>query len=311
MKYLPLLAVALIFAACQSTNPNTEPVLETANLQPVPAAKDFNQYWYAGKAEINRFELEQARYGEVHDGQAVLVFVTEPFLTDKQVKADRSDAPNSVSVMKLNHIRKFPTGIYDYSTMVSSFTPVDRQAMKHSYKISCTSQEWCGHTFSQLNLQGNQYNHTIRSYFESEGDQEHAVDAALLEDELLSVIRLGPEHLPTGKIKAVPSLLFSRLKHRALKAEQATASLQAYAGSDFPGSNLQEYKLAYDNHTVAIYFEADFPYQIAGWMETYQSGWGSGARELSTKAIRTHSIRSDYWNKNSLSDVSLRKELGL
>ncbi|MEM1407815.1 MAG: septum formation inhibitor Maf, partial [Bacteroidota bacterium] len=51
-----------------------------SNLPIVKAVNsEFNNYWYAGKAEITSYELKQSRYGEVHDGEAVLIFVTEPF----------------------------------------------------------------------------------------------------------------------------------------------------------------------------------------------------------------------------------------
>ncbi len=48
--------------------------------------EQFKGYWYQGKAELTRYQLEQARYGEIHSGDAVLIFVTENFLLDKQVK---------------------------------------------------------------------------------------------------------------------------------------------------------------------------------------------------------------------------------
>ena len=63
---------------------------------------DFNDYWYAGKAEITRYELQQARYGELRKGDAVLIFVTEDFLTDKQVKYEFGDSGKATSVLKLN-----------------------------------------------------------------------------------------------------------------------------------------------------------------------------------------------------------------
>ena len=37
----------------------------------------FNAYWYTGLAEITSYSLEQARYGEIHKGSAVLIFVSE------------------------------------------------------------------------------------------------------------------------------------------------------------------------------------------------------------------------------------------
>ena len=48
----------------------------------------FASYWYQGKAEINVFDLQQSRYGEVRAGKAVLIFVTEDFSKSKQVKLD-------------------------------------------------------------------------------------------------------------------------------------------------------------------------------------------------------------------------------
>ena len=54
-----------------------------------------------------------------------MIFVTEDFLTEKQVKNDHYKNPKSVSILKNNQISKFPTGIYDYSIMKSVFTPID------------------------------------------------------------------------------------------------------------------------------------------------------------------------------------------
>jgi len=38
---------------------------------------------------------------------------------------------------------------------------------------------------------------------------------------------------------------------------------------------------------------------------------GKDAKVLTTKARRTHAVMVDYWNKNSVKDLKLRKELGL
>ena len=37
----------------------------------------FDNYWHAGKAELNSYNLTQSRYGEARAGKAVLIFVTE------------------------------------------------------------------------------------------------------------------------------------------------------------------------------------------------------------------------------------------
>nr|MBC8451166.1 hypothetical protein [Planctomycetota bacterium] len=56
----------------------------------------------------------QARYGEVHAGQAVLIFVTEDLSRSKQVKLDSvaGAGDDRVPVLKLNLTKKFDTGVY-------------------------------------------------------------------------------------------------------------------------------------------------------------------------------------------------------
>ena len=58
-----------------------------------------DEYWYQGKAEISRFELQQSRYGEVHQGDAVMIFVTEDFRTDIQVKLEMKPIKTKPSIL--------------------------------------------------------------------------------------------------------------------------------------------------------------------------------------------------------------------
>ena len=135
--------------------------------------EQFKSYWYKGEAELNRYSLEQARYSELHEGAAVLVFVTEPFLKDKQVKLDGPYRSGADNVLKLNRIHRFTTGVYDYSLMNSVFTAENAQAAP-TYKVSTTVQDWCGHVFNQLNLDGDSYKLQVRSYFEAEADHNYS-----------------------------------------------------------------------------------------------------------------------------------------
>ena len=158
----------------------------------------FKDYWYAGKAEVNAYNLDQSRYGENRPGKAMLIFVTEGFSKSKQVKLDHPEAAgdDKVTVMKLNYTKNFVTGIYPYSMMLSAFTPVSRNQYPNTLKVTMSSQEWCGQVFSQMNLAGNQYEVTGYSYFEQEGDNHFKFDKTLLEDELFNLIRLDPGHIP-------------------------------------------------------------------------------------------------------------------
>ncbi len=273
---------------------------------------DFGSYWYSGEAEITRYKLEQARYGEMREGDAVLIFVTEDFLKDKQVKYEFGDKSNAVTVLKLNFTRKFYTGVYPYSMMTSVFTPVKHE-QHNTLKVTTSSQEWCGHTFTQLNNHGDHFEVQLRSYFQAEGDRNLELPEVWLEDEIWSHIRLAPEALPVGEIEVIPGTQFQRFRHIELKAEKATASREPLRDSELSDKELEVYTLDYDDleRTLKIKYEKAFPHRILAWEETYPSGFGPSAKMMTTRAVKTNSIKSPYWTKNSRSDAHLRDKLGV
>ncbi|MDH7446683.1 septum formation inhibitor Maf [Aquimarina sp. 2201CG14-23] len=263
---------------------------------------DFKKYWYAGDAEITSYELEQARYGEIRKGKAVLIYVTEDFLSKEQVKADYQKSDN-IPVLKLNATKKFNTGIYPYSIMQSTFYPVSDN--KHAIKISSSMQEWCGHVYAQLNNR-KEFEVISHSYFQGEADQNFTLEKAILENELWTKIRIDPDNLPQGDVQIIPSFEYSRLRHKEIKAYTAKASLTK-------DTNLDTYTITYPelNRSVSIVFNNSFPHEIESWTETFKSGFGPNAKELTTKATKLKRIKSAYWGKNSNTDEALRNELGL
>jgi hypothetical protein len=305
MKYFNALCVLFVFTACTPSQSQNE------KAERLP---DFNGYWYAGEAEISSYELSQARYGEIHKGEAVMVFVTEPFSKSKQVKLDnwRDQSDDNVSVMKLNLTKKFLTGIYPYSMMMSTFTPVSGDKYPDPIKVTTSSQEWCGHTFMQLNLEDNNYRLRGFSYFESEGDVDINVPNVILEDELWTRVRLNPESLPVGKVELLPSTFYLRLRHQEAKPALANTLFSEMITSNFSSSPHSKYEIRYADRSrsLSIYFESTFPHTILGWEETYLSGFGK-PEKLTTTAKRINTIKSAYWGKNSNKDRVIRKELGL
>ncbi|MHC4138499.1 MAG: septum formation inhibitor Maf [Planctomycetota bacterium] len=280
----------------------------------LPEENDFHSYWYNHGAEITRFELEQSRYGEIHPGHAILIFVTEPFLPDIHVKTDyESSRKRSIPVLKLNCIKKFNTGIYDYSMMKSVFTPIPakKQQLSKTLKVSTTRQDWCGHVYLQYNLEDDHYKVKQYSYFEKEGDRTVMVPSTYLEDGIWTRIRIAPETLPLGKIKMVPGSFFTTLHMISLGAEDALAELTNSREGD--RGEVSQYTVTYPSlgRTLSIRFNQNFPHDILSWSETCQSGSGEDAEVLTTKARRTHAVMIDYWNKHSVKDIELRKELGL
>ena len=261
-------------------------------------SKAFNDYWYNGEAEITSFKLKQARYGEMRDGTAVLVFVTEDFLPEIQVKADNYSDKNT-PVLKLNATKNFNTGIYPYSVMQSTFYPVSNN--KHAIKISSSMQEWCGHVYSQLNNRS-KFEITSHSYFQGEADQSFKLQKAITENELWTQLRIDPKSLPIGDIQVIPSLEYIRLAHKKLQTYNAYATIED-----------EKYILSYPelNRSLTINFNSSFPYEILGWEESFKSGFGSNAKTMTTKATKLESIKSAYWRKNKNADEVHRESLKL
>ena len=256
--------------------------------------QQFNDYWYAGEAEISSFQLSQARYGELREGTAALIFVTEDFLPDVQVKADQHNTDN-VSVLKLNSTKNFNTGIYPYSIMQSAFYPVANN--QHAIKVSCSVQEWCGQVYTQINNRS-KFDIVSHSYFQSEADEHLSLKKEILENQLWNQLRIDPKSLPVGKHQIIPSLEFIRLKHIELKAYEAEAKLSE-----------STYAINYPelNRRLVITFNPDFPYDIESWEETFNEG----SKPMTTTAKRLKLIKSAYWTKNSVADDGLRDTLKL
>lgn len=265
-------------------------------------------YWYSGKAELTTYDLKQNRYNDIHDGKVISIFVTEDFLTDKQVKNDHYTNANSAPILKLNQIRRFTTGLYDYSIMTSVFTNSDGSGTE---KITMSSQDWCGQSFVQLNKKGRKYNIQMRSYFESEGDQNVTISADLLEDELMNLIRIDPTTIPTGEVSVLPSLMSLRMKHKSHKSQKSFVTIDDYKKDLFTGKQLKVLTLDYKNiqRKLEIVFEASAPHEIIGWKESTPSVFDNKNR--STIASRLTTVQEPYWKMNQKKDEKRRESIGL
>ena len=172
-----------MFPAASGATQSKAPVRaadKQAKIDPRFDAK-FWSTWGDGKAELSAYDLTFPRYHQLRKGIAVTVFVTEPFSNTLRVKADpgRHGPGDEFPVMKLNLIKDYQTGIYDYNDMLSSFVSladVNHHPAATPTKISFSSQEWCGHVYSQM-LFGEQRIHlTQHSYFDGEADQQRDLE---------------------------------------------------------------------------------------------------------------------------------------
>jgi hypothetical protein len=274
-------------------------------------AEDFWKHWGDGRAELNGYRLVQPRYGAPRTGTAVSIFVTEDFSDSLRVKADpgKHPAADVYPVMKLNAIREFQTGIYDYDVMTSVFLRV--AAGWPLAKVSFSSQEWCGHVWHQLVARRGALSGLFHSYFDGEADGSETLEVpagGLLEDALPIVLRgwMG-ELLKPGEsrqLRLLPSLLWARLEHRKLAWGQARITRSAApAEVRVPAGRYQAWQYEVqtaDGRRLTFDIEARPPYRVVR-----QRGPNGGEMQL------LGSTRLAYWQLNGPGGEKHLRALGL
>jgi len=275
------------------------------------SAQDFWAHWGDGKAELNGYRLTQPRYGASRTGSAVLIFVTEDFSDSLRVKADpgKHPASDAYPVLKLNVVRDFQTGIYDYNTMTSVFARVS--AGWPIAKVSFSSQEWCGHVWHQVVPRGSKVDGLFHSYFDGEADGRDDLAMpkdGVFEDALPILLRgWNGEYLKPGESRTVPflpSLFLSRLSHKPLAWAKATIT-RAAAPSEVkvPAGAFKAtvWTVAEDAGVKVTYaFEAAPPYRLL-------RRWSDAGED----AVLLGSSRQAYWKLNGPGGENYLKELGL
>lgn len=281
------------------------------------APEGFWEHWGDGAAEVAGYQLTQPRYGEARSGSVVMVFVTETLTHTQRVKSDgghRDEYP----VLKLNEIRDFQTGIYDYNTMTSVFVPLSGILPRGLVsRLSFSMQEWCGHMYADLVAEHDLGSDpdtlrlTGRGYFDGESSEDRALDApdgGVIAEALPVLVRgLVGELLPPGGSRAVPylpRLLDSRLLHDRLDWTTATLTRSAQpAPLTVPAGDFTAWRITVSPARGAAttwHVEQAPPHRLLGWQsETGEAAWMTG------------SMRTRYWQHSREGDESLRGALGL
>jgi len=282
----------------------------TTALVCVPAgAADFGAHWHDGKAELDGYRLVVSRYHEDRTGTAVMIFVTEPFSESKRVKVDdaRANPADTFDALKLNLVRDFQTGIYDYNTMVSVFV---RTETMEPVKVSFSSAEWCGHVYSEMVFAPKEIRGTYASYFEGESGPIvlGRPKGGVTEDELFIALRgLRGDFLAAGESRTVPYLpgcFYSRLAHHPPEWTQATiARMKEPQTVTVPAGTfatvLYDVRIA-DGRTGGFWIEGEYPHRIVKWsLPPDVSGELTGSKRL------------EYWKLHAEGDESWLKEIGL
>ncbi|HEX5131870.1 MAG TPA: hypothetical protein VFX92_05225 [Candidatus Krumholzibacteria bacterium] len=269
----------------------------------------FDHHWHDGKAELDGYHLVVSRYGQDRKATAVMVFVTEPFSEAKRVKVDDPTAnpADTFDALKLNLVRDFQTGIYDYNTMLSVFV---RSATMEPVKVSFSSSEWCGHVYSELIFQPKAIRGQYLSYFEGESGPVNLgrPTGGITEDELFIALRgLRHDFMAAGETKTLPYLpgsFYSRLTHKPLEWTQAVITRAKGTESvTVPAGTMESFrydvKIA-DGRAGVFYIENEYPHRIVQW---------SLAPDV--RGELTGSARLPYWMAHAEGDEKYLKDLGI
>lgn len=285
-------------------------LLAALGLQASEPYPGFWKQWGDGQAELAGYDLTMPRYGQPRAGAAVTIFVTEPFSKSLRVKADPGKHPASdeTPVMKLNLVRDYPTGVYDYNEMLSAFVDVPSGL---PLKISFSRQEWCGHIYQQVLFDPAKIRVTSHSYFDGEADQQLEMPlagGAIAEDALLLIARgFAKPAVAPGETKSLPMM-------------SALGTLKGAQGPvRFTGGKLSRSAKPVKVTVPAGTFDADLWTATLGpadkreiWVERGGEGrilkWQSTSGE---KAELIRSARMKYWELNSPAGQAELSRLGL
>jgi hypothetical protein len=288
---------------------------------PAASAPTFESHWQDGRAELAGYRYHVTRYGQRREGRCAMIVVTEPFSAAKRVKVDdpSKNPTDTFEALKLNLVRGFQTGIYDYHTMISLFT---RSRDFSTVKVAFTCAEWCGQVYQEEAFGPRSVSGFVRSYFEDESRALSlpAKPGGIAEDDLFLVLRgLRGDYLPPGGGRSVPLLaspFITRLEHRPaawLVAEIARSRdpvrIDVPAGS-FPAI-LYTVRLD-DGRTGQFWIETAYPHRILKW--SWTAGAGTGGRMSGDGIDEGELIRSarlPYWRLNGPGGERYLREMGL
>jgi len=168
--------------------------------------------WDDGRAEIDAYDATIRRYGVLRPFTAYLIAVKEDFSRKQLVKADPGHDPGDLfTVLKLNHVINYQTGIYSYHQMASSF--FDRASMD-LVKFSLTSNEWCGNTYKEFTRRGAKGALHVHTYWDNQAEATYDLPVGpdvVLYDQLPLWIRSLPQTPGTARsLRLVPTQIDSK-----------------------------------------------------------------------------------------------------
>lgn len=154
------------------------------------------KYWEDGLAEVATYEAERTIYSKKRTFEFTQITVKEEFNPVFNVKTDDYQRTDLFSVMKINQFCQIPADNYPYHFLTSLF--FRRVQPVALFKLTTSSQEWCGNTFKGITDDGVSFKEQFNSYWDGQGEGQRDLRRdVVLEDALSYTLRaLKFEELP-------------------------------------------------------------------------------------------------------------------
>jgi len=284
------LAAGLLAAGCRGARDGA-----AAGGTSAPNAFAADALWDDGRAEIDAYEATIRHYGIPRSLTAYLVVVKEDFSRTQLVKADPGHDPGDLrTVLKLNHVINYQTGIYSYHQMASCF--FDRATLE-LLKLSVTSNEWCGNTYKEYTQRDGRGSLHVHTYWDNQSEGTYDVPTGpevVFYDALPLWIRALPQS--AGTTRAL-RLLPSQIDSKGTKPEARDATLLAVReeGIDVPAGRFRalRWELRSGDGPPDVYWTArESPHVLLAWDR------GDGGDEYRLKWTQ----RLAYWTLNHPGD---------
>ncbi|MFT6855138.1 MAG: hypothetical protein ACJA0X_001112 [Cyclobacteriaceae bacterium] len=162
--------------------------------QPDSVSPYFNQEWAKntiwddGQAEIAKYKATRIVYGKLRSYEYTYILVKEVFNKEFGVKTDDYSRADLFPVMKVNKFCSFETKAYPYHYLTSVF--FERDKVDKAYKLTNTSQEWCGNTAKSFTRKDRHFLFEFMSYWDGQGNGSMKIDhTPMFEDQLSYSLR--------------------------------------------------------------------------------------------------------------------------
>ncbi len=244
--------------------------------------------WDDGLSEMSYYDATDTIYGTQRKYTRVHLLNREWMNAETGVKAEPPDTARDVAVFKFTLAEEIPTENYNYRYLITAFA---RRPGLEPFKLTVSSQDWCGHTFKHLRWRDGKVAVQSFSYFD-DGDRQWELPGEAVPFELLPL--LARAVVASGASREV-NLLTPLRSNRGVEPRASNARL-ATPGDRYPvqvpAGRFEVHRVTLTSASPETWFEveSDAPFRLIA----FQIGRVTGRLRLVE--------RRAYWDRSAKSE---------